>query len=479
MRPIRFGTDGWRGVIADDFTYQRAAVVCAAIGEYLEAEGRAGQGMAIGYDTRFASREIAMLATSILTQRGIPVRLAATSAPTPVVSYTITRARLGGAVMVTASHNPSKYNGIKFKPWFGGPAPEQATMTIEERANALLPAFDADDALRRGPQAAWLTQEDFIPPYLEHIRTQIDVKAVGAMRPRLIVDPLYGAASGVLDRALQEIGCRLQVLHGEYNPGFGGINPDPTEQQLEELMKSVRHTRVEGAVAADGDGDRLGAVAETGEYISSHHLFALLLMHLVEDRELRGGVVKTVSTSTMIGQLAARYGLPLYETPVGFRNIAQLMLEDDILIGGEENGGIGVRGHIPERDATLAALLLVEMMAHRHTTLGGLLAQLRERVGDHAIRRLDLALPQPPAPAELLALRSRLPRRLAGIPVSGTNERDGLKILLLDGSWVLLRASGTEPMLRIYAESDTAEKVQALLNEGVALLSHGDIRQAA
>ena len=405
MQPIQFGTDGWRGVIADDFTFHRVAVACQAIGEYLEGEGRAGQGVAIGFDNRFASAECAQLAATMLTRRGIPVRISLSSVPTPVLSFTIQRLQLGGGVMITASHNAAQYNGVLFKPWFAGPAPDNATYTIAQRANAMLETLDVSAVRQQGPAAALLTREDFIAPYLAHVLDYVNVNAIHTVKPRLLVDPMFGSASGVLDRALQEAGCYIQVLHGEYNPGFGGLDPDPIESQLSELIASVPHSRVDGAVATDGDGDRLGAVTEHGEYVSSHQIFALLLMHLVEDRGLRGGVVKTLSTSTMIGQLSARYGLPLYETPIGFKYIAQLMLEDDILIGGEESGGIGVRGHIPERDATLAALLLAEMMAWRHTTLAGLLVQLHERVGEHYYQRLDLALQQPITVIEWLELR--------------------------------------------------------------------------
>jgi len=478
MKPIKFGTDGWRGVIADDFTFQRVAVVCEAIGEYLREDGRAEQGMAIGYDNRFASEAFAALAATMLTRKGIRVYLSPTNVPTPVVSYAISHRQLGGGIMVTASHNPAKYNGIKFKPWFGGSASPEATRAIEERANALLSTFDADAVRELGPDAALLSQEDLVPDFLQQVEGFVDHDVIRAAKPRILIDPLYGSSIGVLDRALREVGCAVQMIHGERNPGFGGLNPEPTAEQLRQLQVAVKETTIDGAVASDGDGDRLAAMTEDGEYLSPHQVFALLLIHLVEDRGMRGGVVKTVSTTTMINKLAEQYGLPLYETPIGFKYIGQLMMENDILIGGEESGGIGIKGHIPERDATLAALLLIEMMAMHRTTMRGLLAKLRERVGVYYYDRIDLLLQRPVTPEQYAAIRREIPAELLSIPVSSVSDRDGLKIWLDDGSWLLLRASGTEPVIRIYAESNNPDAVSALLQRGCALVAAGGVQRA-
>jgi len=479
MKPIKFGTDGWRGVIADDFTFQRVAVVCTAIGEYLQAEGRAEHGVAIGYDNRFASDAFAELAADMLTRQGIRVYLSHASLPTPLLSYAIRQRGLGGGVMVTASHNPASYNGIKFKPWFAGSAFEDSTRAIEDRANRLLEHLDIEALRDQGTVEALLSREDFLPPYLEHVLNFVEIEPIRDMHPRLLFDPLYGSSQGVLDHVLWQAGCEVAMIHNERNPGFGGLNPEPVPEQLHDLIDAVHHASVDGAVASDGDGDRLAAVAEDGSYISPHHLFALLLIHMVEDRGLRGGVVKTVSTTTMIDQLAARYDLPLHETPIGFKYICRLMLDEDILIGGEESGGIGFHGHIPERDATLAALLLVEMMGQHHATLGELLGLLRERVGPHYYDRVDVPLAQPATAAQFATLRSILPSRIDGTAVRDVSVRDGLKIFLEDGGWLLLRASGTEPMLRVYAEADRTEKVQALLDRGYALVAASDLPRAA
>jgi phosphomannomutase len=283
----------------------------------------------------------------------------------------------------------------------------------------------------------------------------------------------------VLDRVLWKAGCEVSAIHNERNPGFGGLNPEPVPENLYPLRDALRETAVDGAIASDGDGDRISAMSGSGVYISPHHVFALLLIHLVEDHGLRGGVVKTVSTTTMIDQLAARYDLPLYETPIGFKYICRLMMDEDILIGGEESGGIGIRGHIPERDATLAALLLVEMMGMHHATLDELLGLLRERVGEHVYDRVDLKLDRLVTREQFAILRQNLPARMNGSAVTRVSEKDGLKVFLEDGSWLLLRASGTEPVLRVYAEADSEQKVRSLLEQGSALVFASGIPKAA
>jgi phosphomannomutase len=477
MKPIVFGTDGWRGVIADDFTFERVAVVSHAAGRYFQEEGTAPQGLAIGFDNRFASAEFAALAATMLTRQGIAVSLSDCSVPSPVLSFHIVRRKLGGGLMITASHNPAKYNGVKIKPWFGGSASPEATKAIERIANDLLgdPVIDEDRA--KGPNPTLLTTEDFVAGYLQHVLGFVDLDAIKGAQLGLMVDALYGSSIGVLDRALTEAGVRVHLLHGDYNPGFGGLHPEPVPDNLRELMREVVLHGVEGAVASDGDGDRISAVTETGEYVSPHHVFALLLIHLVEGRKMEGGVVKTVSTSTMINQLARAYALPLFETSIGFKYIAQLMMEDDILIGGEESGGIGIKGHIPERDATLAALLLAEMMAMRNTTLGGLMTMLRNRVGEHAYDRIDLKLTAPVTPDQREALRGLVPDAINGVSLTDMSEKDGLKLWFANGDWLLMRASGTEPVLRVYAESDTMPKVHALLQAGMNLVEQAGIKR--
>ncbi|MEI7832371.1 MAG: phosphoglucomutase/phosphomannomutase family protein [bacterium] len=478
MKPIKFGTDGWRGVIADDFTFDRVGVVIQAIGEYLYEEGMAEKGVAIGYDNRFAAEEFAFLAATILTRQGIRVRLSATNCPTPVISYVTKYDNMGGGIMVTASHNPAPYNGIKFKPWYGGSAPPAATARFEARANELLGNFDVDAVRAQGPDESLLTREDFVPAFIKHVLTFVNVDLIRAASPRILIDPLYGSSIGVLDRALREVGCEVHMMHNERNQGFGGLHPEPIALNLGPFMEAIKGLDVDGGVASDGDGDRLAASTEDGVYLSPHHVFSLLLMHLAEDRGQTGGVVKTVSTTTMIDQLAARYELPVFETPIGFKYIGQLMMEQDIMIGGEESGGVGFRGHIPERDATLIALYLVEMMAMRKTTFSGLLAQLQQLVGDHAYDRIDVKLTKPVTADQFITLRANLPATVAGKSIQDVSEKDGLKLLFTDNTWLLLRASGTEPLLRVYAEAHIPAEVAALLETGLQLAATVGIEKA-
>lgn len=478
MRPIVFGTDGWRGVIADDFTFDRVAAVCHAVGEFFRQSGQAEKGLAIGYDNRFASPDFATLAATMLTRQGIKVSLSACSIPSPVLSFHIVRQKLGGGVMITASHNPAKYNGVKIKPWFGGSASPEETKAVEAIANKLLGDAVIDEERAQGPNPTLLATEDYLPGYLQHVLGFVNVDVIRGAQLALAVDALYGSSIGILDRALSEAGCRVHLLHGIHNPGFGGLHPEPVPDNLKELMETVGQYGVDGAVASDGDGDRISAVTEAGDYVSPHHVFALLIIHLVEDRKMSGGIVKTVSTSTMINQLARAYALPLFETPIGFKYIAQLMMENDVLIGGEESGGIGIKGHIPERDATLAALLLTEMMAMRKTTLGGLMAMLRDRLGDHEYDRIDLKLAATVTDEQRAKLKSLVPAELNGVKVTDASEKDGLKLWFANNDWLLMRASGTEPVMRIYAESDTMPKVQTLLQAGVKLVEQAGIEQA-
>jgi phosphomannomutase len=313
MRPIKFGTDGWRGVIADDFTFERAAVVFRAIGEYLLETGDASRGIALGFDNRFAAGDFAYLAACILTRQGIRVRLAAHSLPTPVISYVVRYEGLGGGVMITASHNPAAYSGIKFKSPSGASASPEETARFEARANALLAA--GETGFPREPDAALLTQEDFIPPYLAHVKTFVDVDAIRAAAPRIMVDSLYGSSQGVLDRCLREVGCQVSVIHDERNPGFGGLHPEPIPHNIGPLREALGQTAVDGAVISDGDGDRLAAMTGDGFFLSPHYVFSLLLMHLVEDRHMTGTVVKTVSSTTMLDRLTQHYGLKLLRHP--------------------------------------------------------------------------------------------------------------------------------------------------------------------
>jgi phosphomannomutase len=380
-------------------------------------------------------------------------------------------------VMITASHNPPRYNGIKLKAGYGGSASPADTCHVESRLTANLAegrlpqVYDYDTAVADGA----IERVNLLPLYFDHVRRLVDLAAIGQANLQVVVDPMYGAGRGYLRTILIAAGCDVHEIRGELNPGFGDIYPEPIERNLAALVAAVRDGRAEVGLATDGDADRIGAVDAAGRFVSPHIILALVLRHLVEARGLRGAVVKTISTTQMLNRLAQRYSLPLYETPVGFNHIADRMLADDVLIGGEESGGISIKGHIPEGDGILTGLLLLEVMAYagrpgRVRPLAELVQALQADVGPFYYARDDVRAAVPFVKKELVErLSAAVPAQLAGIPVVAVNHSDGVKYLLADDSWLLIRPSGTEPILRIYAEAHTPEHVSQLLRAGAAL----------
>ncbi|QIA26257.1 phosphoglucomutase/phosphomannomutase family protein [Thermaerobacter sp. PB12/4term] len=473
--PIRFGTDGWRAVIAEEFTFANVRRVAWALAEHLEATGRAGQGVAVGYDCRFLSDRFAAAVASVLAAAGIPVLLSRSACPTPALSWAVVSRKLGAGVMITASHNPPEYNGFKLKGWFGGPALPEETRQLEAilarqeagRAGAAPPAgMDLKEARRLGR----VEEADLIGPYVQQLRNLVDFERLRAARLRLVADPMHGAARGVLANLLGEAGAEVTEIRGEFNPSFGGLAPEPIARNLGSAVDAVRRLGAQAALVTDGDGDRVGAVDATGEVLDAQRIFALLLQHLVEVRGWRGSVVKTFAGTRMVDKLAARYGLPFHETPIGFKHVCEYALKEDVLIGGEESGGIGIKNHMPERDGLLCNLLLAEIMATRGRTLGEQVAVLMAEIGPHYFQRRDLHL-TPEGKNRLMALlRDDPPARLAGWPVEKVDPLDGYKLIFGPSRWILFRASGTEPVVRVYAEAESPEEVGALLDDGLRLV---------
>ena len=461
---ILFGTDGWRGVVARDFTFDNLSLVAQATMDYLKREELAAKGLVIGYDRRFLSREFAERVAEIAAGNGIMVWLTDSYAPTPAVSWAVHEKQAGAGVMITASHNPPAYNGFKIKESFGGSARPSTTRKLEQivaenhhsrRGTEELPF---SEALTSGKVQMF----DAITPYLSQLGRYVDLDAIRKAAIPVIVDPMFGAGSGFIPQLLPGV----TEIHGAYNPGFGGRPPEPTEENLDELAEMVRTGGFHAGLALDGDADRIGAVDETGAFFSSHMIFTVLLRHLYERKGLRGGVVKTVSTTRMIDLLAAKYGLQLYETPIGFKHICELMLANDILMGGEESGGLGVKGHIPERDGILMGLLLLEAMAMTGKGLRQLLDETMEEIGYFFYRRIDLPI-NAAAKAELIArLQTDALATIANQEIAEKNFRDGFKFIFSDGSWLLVRPSGTEPVLRLYSEAATSDAVDKLLSAG-------------
>ena len=484
---IKFGTDGWRAVIGEDFTFENVRKVAQAIAEKTlddatlrQTNGRAAHPatMVVGYDTRFLSDRFAAAVAEVLAANGVQVWLAQGDAPTPIISYAVTDKGASGGVMITASHNPPRYNGIKLKAAYGGSASSADGKDVENRIRThaeqgLAPkVMDLEEAKQKG-----LVQL-FNPftAYEDHLRTLVNFETIRAANLSVAVDAMYGAGRTHLARLLQDAGCRVMELRGEMNPGFNGCHPEPIARHLQPLLDEMATGQYQIGLATDGDADRIGAV-DPGDhfadptFVDPHCIMALLLEYLVHDRGLRGSVVKTVSTTQMLNRLAARYDLKIHETPVGFNYISDLMMQEQVLIGGEESGGISILGHIPEGDGLLMGLLLVEMVAARRKTLTQLLRELMDApdVGPFCYARND----QPVRPfdkATLVAsLMSAAPDTLAAQPVKRASDRDGVKFTLADESWLLIRPSGTEPVLRIYAESRSDAQVQQLLQEGAAL----------
>ncbi len=465
---IHFGTDGWRAVIGEEFTFDNVRRVAQAIADYLKENNQAADApIVIGFDTRFLSDRFAIAVSEVLAGNDLRVILSRADCPTPVVSYAVRALHAQAGMMITASHNPPRYSGIKLKNSSGASASESETKRVEEKLRVVgAPKTHAyDDALKAG----LITRTNFFPIYFKHIQTLVSTQMIGQGQWRVVIDPMYGAGRGYLRSILTAAGCEVLEIRGEMNPGFGGIHPEPIEKYLASLTAAVRDHHSDIGLATDGDADRIGAVDDAGNFIDPHFIFALTLRYLVQERNMRGAVVKTISTTQMINLLAEKYQLPLHETPVGFNHIADLMQENDVLMGGEESGGITMRGHVPMGDGILMGLLLMEMMSHYGKGLRELVSDLRDELGAFYYARRDLRT-KPFSKKDLVArLKNDAPATMAGLNLVSINDRDGVKYVFDDSSWLLIRPSGTEPVLRVYSEARSPDLVEQLLTQGVAL----------
>ena len=467
---IQFGTDGWRAVISDTFTYSNLRLVAQAIADFVWDESNAeNPEVVVGFDTRFLSDRYAAEVARVMAGNGIVAHLTRADGPTPAISYAVVNLQAACGVMITASHNPPRYNGLKLKASFGGSAmPEQARLIEVNLARNQEAArgpniMDYEKALA----AKMIRRFDPAWAYYEHLTSLVDLDIISGGELHVITDAMYGSGRKCIADMLARTRCRVQEIRGEMNPGFGGIHPEPIGRYLSALSATIQANQADIGLATDGDGDRLGAMDAQGNFVDPHHIFALALQYLVEKRGWKGKVVKSVSTTRMIDRLADRYGLPLVETPVGFNHIADRMLTEDVLIGGEESGGMSIKGHIPEGDGILIGLLLLEVVAASGVPLHELVAQIQESVGPVHYARRDLRLRHPVPKAEMASrLTQGAPSSLAGEKVVDIQTTDGVKYVLSDDSWLLIRPSGTEPVLRVYAEAREPEMVESLLGFG-------------
>jgi phosphomannomutase len=465
---IKFGTDGWRGVIAEDFTFDNVRIAAAAIGSYVLAKEDPSKGVCIGYDTRFGSRDFAVATAKVIAGLGIPVSLADRYTPTPALSYAVLHRKAAGGVMITSSHNPAQWNGVKYKAAYGGsgsPAimAEIATYLGEPTTPVTTPSS--------------ITEVDFQTPYVEAISKFADLDIIAKSGLKFVVDTMYGSGRGVIAGILEPLGVDLVAIRGEVNPLFPGINPEPIEPHIRALEDAVVANKAQAGLATDGDADRLGAVDEHGNFVDPHKIFSILLKWLIETKKWPGDVTRAFNTTSMIDRICAKHGRKLYEHGIGFKFVADLMLEPDknILIGGEESGGIGIKRHLPERDGLLNSLLLANVMAEEKQTLGELVASLQAEYGEHQYGRIDLHIDDSIKNAAIARAKAGV-TDIAGMKVLRTSDLDGIKFFLDNPdakgrpnaaeTWLLLRASGTEPLLRVYSESCSKESVAKVLQAG-------------
>lgn len=456
MSVIQFGTDGWRGLLAADFTFQNVRAVARAIARYLKREAP-GQACLIGYDNRFLAEEMALIAWEVLQEEGIPASVTEQPTPTPVLAHAVQRQRAGGAIIFTASHNPPRYQGMKFIPWYAGPATPQITLELQEVANRVAPQERIDGRL---PAAVPLF--DPAPEYWAHLGGLVDLERLKGSDLRIAYDAMHGVGAPYMAQLHPAV-----LLHGERDPLFGGITPEPTGSGLEPLIEAMRESGADLGLANDGDADRFGCVDPVAGFLSANQVLTLMLTYLLTKRNLRGKVVRTLATTHLLDRIAAAHGCPVIETPVGFKYLAQAMLEGGVLLAGEESGGLSIGGHIPEKDGILANLLLAQMRLDWGRSLGQVLAEIYDEYGRPHAKRIDLHLQEGDRERIEATLQQATPVAFGGLAVQSVDRRDGYKFRLADGAWLLLRFSGTEPLVRIYGEAGSAEGLESILQDAL------------
>lgn len=451
---IKFGTDGWRAVIGDTYNFKNLRILAQATADYL---GK-GKKVVIGFDTRFMSGKFAEVVAGVLSNNSIKVILSDRPVPTPALSLAVKQLKADLGVMITASHNPAEYNGFKIKMPSGGAAPVEVTKEIEKLLDVNPPAENSENALP-------LKKMDLTGGYVKFIRAYIDFKRIKNKKFKVLVDAMYGSGNSFIRQILKGSEIKVEFMRNSINPSFGGKRPEPVEENLEELKERVKKEKFDLGIALDGDADRIAAVAPGGVFIHPQKILGLLALHLNQDRGWSGGLVKTICGSTMMDNIAEFLKIKLYETPVGFKYISNLMETEDIVAGGEEAGGMGVKGYIPERDGSMAGLLLIEMMSCRNKNILKILNETEKRFGKFYYVRMDLHLERRVEPK-----KEDLPKELLGKKVIEVKDYDGLKLVCEDKSWLMFRGSGTEPIMRIYAEARSITQAKKLLDLGEKII---------
>jgi phosphomannomutase len=453
-KEISFGTDGWRGIIGDNYTFKNLKILSQAVADYL------GQGktVAVGFDTRFMSDKFARICANVLGNNGIRVILSDRSIPTPALSFAVRSRKLDLGIMITASHNPAEYNGFKIKIPSGGAAGEEVTAKVESLIGKT-PVKDGSYA------KAKISRKDLARDYVKFIRSYIDFPKIKNKKFKVLVDAMYGSGDSYILEVLKGSKIRLEFMRNTVNPSFGGTRPEPLEENLKDLKMRVRKEKFDLGIALDGDADRIAAVAPQGIFIHPQKILGLLALHLNQDRRWSGGIIKTICGTIMVDNIARFLKVKLYETPVGFKYISNLMETEDIIAGGEEAGGMGVKNYIPERDGTMAGLLLLEMMAYRNKDILKILNETEKRFGRYYYVRKDLHLSRRMEPR-----KEHLPDELLGKKVIEVKDYDGIKLVCEDQSWLMFRGSGTEPIMRIYAEAKSLRRADKLLSLGEKII---------
>lgn len=468
MAQIKFGTDGWRAVIAEDFTFANLDRVAQATADYWNANPVKGttKKVVIGYDRRFLSNEFAARVAEIMAANGFTVLLSDSPTPTPAVSFTVKAVKGIGGVMITASHNPPAFNGFKLKAHFGGSAEPAMCQAIEALLDkSPVQSVKLDDAVKAGKVAL----QNFEPDYFAAIKQLVDFPLIAKSKLKFAHEALYGVGAGCFDKLLKGTTCKVSTINAAHNPNFGGINPEPIEKNYRNSQAFLKKHPHDICLVTDGDADRVGAMDGRGGYLTTHNLICLLLLHYIKNRKGTGRVIKALTTTSMVDKICSHYRLPLVETGVGFKYIAAEMIRGNVLLGFEESGGIGYPGHVPERDGILSGLMLLELLATERKPVNKLLAELEKQFGPHRYARIDTHFPLEKRQALMDYCKRNPPAKLLKSPVAAVLSYDGVKFVAKDGSWLMVRGSGTEPILRIYAEAKSDADAQSLLKLGVGL----------